>query len=99
MTGKTEIRDEYNKDIDKAVKILKDAGCEEIYLFGFLARGEVRENADIDLAIRGCPEGEYFSLIGKLIIELEHSVELVNLDQADDFAELLEEEGELIHVG
>ncbi len=99
MTGKTEIRDEYKKDIDKAVKILKDAGCKEIYLFGSLARGEDGKNADIDLAIRGCPEGEYFSLIGKLIIELEHSVDLVNLDQADDFAELLEEEGELIHVG
>ncbi|SDM49692.1 nucleotidyltransferase family protein [Halarsenatibacter silvermanii] len=98
MLDKKEIADEYKNDINKAIEILKDAGCEEIYLFGSLARGEDRKNADIDLAIRGCPEGVYFSLIGKLIIELEHSVDLVNLDKANDFAELLEDEGELVHV-
>lgn len=62
----------YKKDIEKAVKILKEAGCTEIFLFGSIAEGNMKGASDIDLAVRGCPEGMFFRLIGKLTLELEH---------------------------
>lgn len=37
-----------------------EAGCSEIFLFGSLASGEVGDKSDIDLAIRGCPQGKFF---------------------------------------
>lgn len=88
----------YKKDVEKAVKILKKEGCKDIYLFGSLAEGDVKEESDIDLAIKGCPSGKYFNLIGKLMLELDHSVDLVNLDKDDDFASFLTTEGELLYV-
>lgn len=88
----------YKKDIEKAIKILKKEGCKDIYLFGSLAEGKMREKSDIDLAIKGCPSGKYFNLIGKLMLELDHAVDLVNLDKDDDFASFLTKEGELIYV-
>jgi predicted nucleotidyltransferase len=88
----------YRDDITKAVGILKAEGCKEVYLFGSLAEGRVDECSDIDLAIRGCPPGKFFELLGKLLLELSHSVDLVNLDKKSDFAQFIEREGALINV-
>jgi predicted nucleotidyltransferase len=89
---------EYQEDIDKAVKILKDEGCREMFLFGSLAEGRINESSHIDLAVKGCPPGKFFKLLGKLLLELNHSVDLVNLDQKSDLVQFIEREGVLIHV-
>jgi len=89
----------YQKDVSRAAEILKTAGCTEIFLFGSLATGKVRENSDIDLAIRGCPRGKFFQLLGKLLLELDHPVDLVNLDRQDAFSRYLEKEGGLLQIG
>jgi len=88
----------YQKDVKRAVDILKTAGCTEVFLFGSLTTGTVRENSDIDLAIRGCPKGNFFRVLGKLMLELDHPVDLVNLDKQDAFARYLEMEGRLLAI-
>jgi predicted nucleotidyltransferase len=88
----------YERDVEQAVEILKAGGCTQVFLFGSLASGEVRRGADIDLAVRGCPRGDFFYLLGRLLLELEHSVDLVSLDRDDPFARYLEEEGELLRI-
>lgn len=92
------ISEEYHSDINIAINILKEAGCTEIYLFGSLAKGDVNINSDIDLAIRGCSSDKYFKVLGKLLLELKHPVDLINLDREDDFPKHLEKEGELVYV-
>ncbi len=89
----------YQRDIQRAVEILKQAGCTDVFLFGSLTTGKVREGTDIDLAIRGCPKGKFFQLLGKLMFELDHPVDLVNLDRKDAFANFLEREGGLHLIG
>ena len=37
------------KDVSRAVRILKDGGCSKIFLFGSAAAGKVRDGSDIDL--------------------------------------------------
>jgi predicted nucleotidyltransferase len=100
MTVNTDYKlpDEYKKDIDKAVKILKNGGCKNIYLFGSITTGNYNKKSDIDLAIRGCPNGKFFHLLGKLLIELKYSVDLVNLDSRDAFSTYLEKKGELKQI-
>lgn len=98
MYQKFQISETYQKDIHRAIEILKEAGCSEIFLFGSLASGEVGDKSDIDLAIRGCPQGKFFHLLGKLLLELDYPVDLVNLDRQDAFAQYLEKEGELIQI-
>ncbi len=89
----------FERDVHRATKILRDAGCTEIFLFGSAATGKPRAESDLDLAVRGCPRGEFFHLLGSLLIELDHSVDLVNLDAKDAFARRLEAEGALVRVG
>jgi predicted nucleotidyltransferase len=99
MEAKAQLPEIYQRDVRRAVEILKEAGCSQVFLFGSLAAGRVHEGSDIDLAVRGCPKGKFFHLLGKLLLELYHSVDLVSLDRQDDFARYLEQEGELLQVG
>jgi len=99
MKEEMQLPESYREDVRRAVEILKEAGCTEVFLFGSLIEGKEREGSDIDLAIRGCPKGSFFHLLGKLLLELDHPVDLVNLDRQDAFARYLEEEGELLQIG
>jgi len=99
MEEKVKIPKVYQKDVRRAVKILKEAGCTHIFLFGSLAGGKVRDGSDIDLAIRGCPKGKFFHLLGQLLLELDHRVDLVDLGRQDAFTRYLEERGELLQIG
>lgn len=89
----------HRRSLQRAVEILQQAGCAQIFLFGSLATGQIATDSDIDLAVRGCPKGQFFHLLGQLILELDHPVDLISLDNQDTFARYLEQEGELIRVG
>ena len=87
------------KDLQQAVRILKDAGCSAVYLFGSRATGNFHDQSDIDLAIQGCPEGRFFRLVGQLYMELDTRIDLVDLDnQEDPFARRLLASGELVPI-
>jgi predicted nucleotidyltransferase len=89
----------YHADIERAVHILKEGGCREVFLFGSLATGEFGNTPDIDLAVTGCPKGTFFQLAGKLAWELEHAFGLVDLESDDLFSQYLRKRGGLIKVG
>jgi len=99
MNDRVRLPETYRKDVRRAVEILKGAGCTDVFLFGSLATGEIKDKSDIDLAIRGCPKGRFFHLLGRLLLELDYPVDLVNLDRQDAFARYLEKEGELLQIG
>jgi len=92
------IAESYKADIDRAVQILKEEGCTEIYVFGSVATGETHANSDIDLAVRGCPPGRFFHTLGRLMMKLDHSVDLVDLDSADPFAQFLQQKRRLFRI-
>ena len=91
--------EDFRADIGRAVSILKSAGCSEVYVFGSAAEGVVREESDIDLAVKGCPRGRFFYLLGRLLMELNRSVDLVDLDAGDSFVRHLQTEETLVRVG
>jgi len=93
------IPEAFRPDIERAVEILKEGGCSEVFLFGSLAEGCSWEGADIDLAVRGRPPQNFFRALGQLLTELKHSVDLVDLDENSPFSRFLEKEGTLIRVG
>lgn len=82
-----------------ATKILKNAGCTEIYLFGSQATGKANENSDVDLGIRGLGNKPFFGLHYDLEQALKMKVDLVDFDYQKDFFELLKNVGELKKIG
>ncbi len=89
---------DFQKDLKTAIKILQDAGCTEIFIFGSVAHGELRSDSDIDIAIKGCPQGLFFRLLGILLVTLEHSVDLIDLDSGARFNDFLIKHEELVRV-
>lgn len=88
----------YQQNLQEAIRILKQSGCTDIFVFGSLAANKVNQHSDIDLAVRGCPKGKFFQVLGKLLIELDVPVDLVNLESRDPFAHYLAQEGDLVQV-
>jgi predicted nucleotidyltransferase len=85
--------------IAQAVLVLKAAGAREVYLFGSAARGQVREDSDIDLAVSGLPPELFYRAGAAAEDALGRSLDLVDLDEITPFTQYLKEERELQRVG
>jgi predicted nucleotidyltransferase len=86
-------------DVIRGVEILKRAGCREVYLLGSVAEDKVRPESDIDFAVKGCPRARFFGLQGDLLMELDRSADLIDLDVDPDLTSFLERETRLLRVG
>lgn len=99
ITNEASLPESHRQDIERAVRILREGGCTEVLLFGSAAEGRLKPGSDLDIAVRGCPPGSYFALLGRLLRELDHPVDLVMLDGKDPFGEHLQKEGRLAPIG
>ena len=98
MDGLPNLTGNAKESLEKAVRILKEEGCTEVYVFGSVARGEGREESDIDLAVKGCREAGFFHVFGRLLMALDCPVDLVDLDADDPFVQHLEQQGRLRRI-
>ncbi|MFH1570141.1 MAG: nucleotidyltransferase domain-containing protein [Gemmatimonadota bacterium] len=99
MTAPTAIPEEYRADVERAVTICRSEGCREVYVFGSVAAGRHGPRSDLDIGVRGCHPERFYRLLGRLMDELAHPVDLVDLDLETRVTEFLEQEGQLLHVG
>jgi predicted nucleotidyltransferase len=56
---------DFSESIAAAAAALKAAGAREVYLFGSAAKGTLRENSDVDLAVSGLPPEVFFHGMAK----------------------------------
>ena len=87
-----------NREIDTIVEIIKEAGGKEAYIFGSVARGEDTEVSDIDVGVRGVPKDLFFKLSGRIMLALNRTVDLVDLDEETRFTKRLFENEVLARV-
>jgi predicted nucleotidyltransferase len=93
-----ELPEIFIKDIEKAISILKEIGFKELFIFGSLVNNKFYDKSDIDLAVKGIPDDKFFYAIGKLDMELDHKVDLINLDKKSDFNDLILRSKELLKI-
>jgi predicted nucleotidyltransferase len=89
----------YRQDIENATKLLKNEGCESIFLFGSLVTGKIHDNSDIDIGIKGYPTGKFFKLYSKLYFNFDNKIDLVDFDTNEDFYLMLNKIGEVVQIG
>lgn len=90
----------YKKDIERAIKILKDNGAKEVFIFGSIVEGKFDENSDIDIAVKGLKESEFYRVASILMFELENEMDLIDLDDKEDsFSQMITKVGGLLKVG
>jgi predicted nucleotidyltransferase len=96
MIGKKE---DLNELITKASEILKSFGATEVYLFGSATTEKFTDDSDIDLAVSGLPPADFYKALGRTMAGIQHSVDLIDLDEGNDFVKFLRTHGELHRVG
>lgn len=90
----------YQEDIKKAIQILKNNGAKEVFIFGSIANGKFNENSDIDIAVKGLNENEFYKVASILMFELENKFDLIDLDDKENrFSQMLLNIGGLLKVG
>ena len=91
--------DSRDVDVPEAfAKDLREEGCQEIFLFGSLATGEVTRSSDIDLAIKSYPKQKFFRIYGRLMSRMDHGFDLVDFDSDRSMFEVLERIGEIRRI-
>lgn len=85
----------HSQDVEKAVRIFREEGCREVYLFGSIAIGSSTDSSDIDFGIRGFPRDQFFRIYGRLLSELEHDADLVDFERETAMFDALSAIGEI----
>lgn len=88
----------FQEDLKRAVGILREEGCREIYLFGSLATGRASETSDIDLGIRCYPKDKFFRIYGRLMMDIDHRFDLVDFEINDSMFDVLTRVGEVQRI-
>lgn len=86
------------KAVTAAANLLRNLGATQVFIFGSAARGELRPDSDVDLAVTGLPSQVYFSAVSKASDLLGRPVDLVDLDDSTPLVRYLLGSGELVHV-
>jgi predicted nucleotidyltransferase len=89
----------YQKDIESVKSLLKNEGCEAIFLFGSLVTGKIRDNSDIDIGIKGLPKGKFLEVYSRLYFDMENNIDLIDFDTNSDFFSMLNSIGEVVQIG
>ena len=87
------------QSIDQLVAVLKSSGAKTVYLFGSAAKGTMRSDSDLDLAVSGLPAENFFKALSAASNLVDRSIHLIDLDEVTPFTQYLIEEGELQRVG
>jgi predicted nucleotidyltransferase len=89
----------YRKDIEIAMNLLKNEGCQSIYLFGSLVTGKNHDESDIDIGIKGLPKGKFFETCARVYFAIDNDIDIVDFDNNVDFYNLLNRQGEVVEIG
>ena len=86
------------KAVMAAANLLRGLGATQVFIFGSAAKGEMRPDSDVDLAVTGLPSQVYLSAISKASDLLGRPVDLVDLDDPTPLVRYLLGSGELVRV-
>jgi predicted nucleotidyltransferase len=90
--------EDISSELIKAVNILRMEGVKKVILFGSLAKKHFRDHSDIDLACEGLEDRRFFSVFGKLLLNINKPLDLIDINDADEFfANRVKEEGIVLY--
>ena len=92
------IPSKYRKDIGIATNLLKNEGCQSIYLFGSMVTGKIHDGSDIDIWYKRTPKRKIFDVYSRLYFDIENKIDLVDFDANMDFYSMLNKIGEVVQI-
>jgi predicted nucleotidyltransferase len=69
----------FKRELDRIVDISKEFGAKKVLLFGSCVE-DISAGRDIDVAVSGIKPEDFFKFYGKVSMEVENEVDIVDLD-------------------
>ncbi|MCP5048478.1 MAG: nucleotidyltransferase domain-containing protein [bacterium] len=94
-----EMKRDLRTKLNEIVDYLKASGCSKIVLFGSMAEGMHHLNSDIDIAVSGISNKEFFKAVASLSFIVKHRVDLVDFeDLPSNYRKNIEANGVLLYA-
>ena len=88
------------QDFLKTNNYLQDEHVLGVLFYGSYKHGLNNQNSDIDIAVRGLNEKDFYRVASILMFELENEIDLIDLDDKENrFSQMLLKVGGLLKVG
>lgn len=75
--------------IRRAAQLLIERGAKDVYVFGSVLAGPLREDSDVDFAVTGLPAGIFFRAMAETAGIVGRPVDIVDLDRDPEIAQSL----------
>jgi predicted nucleotidyltransferase len=82
----------------QAARLFRDMGASQVFMFGSAAKGHLRPDSDIDMAVSGLPPRVYFSAVNQASELVGRPVDLMDLDDDTPLVRYVRANGDLVRV-
>ena len=82
----------------QAARLFRDMGASQVFMFGSAAKGQLRPDSDIDMAVSGLPPRVYFSAVNQASELVGRPVDLMDLDDDTPLVRYVRANGDLVRV-
>ena len=72
-----EMNETVANSISRLVAVLKSSGAKTVYVFGSAAKGAMRDDSDVDLAVSGLPPENFFKALSAASSVLDRPIHLM----------------------
>lgn len=85
-------------DLNQILSILKKYDADKVLLYGSVARGDDKDDSDLDICVDGLDSRYFFKALGECMMNSEHSVSVIDMKNASGyFRERILSEGKIVY--
>ncbi len=89
---------DFRKELDQVVHILGNYNARRVILYGSVARGDFRDDSNLDICVEGLDSTLFFRALGECLIAIERPVSLVDFANTYGyFRQRIVDEGKVIY--
>jgi len=85
-------------DLNQILSVLKKYDADKVLLYGSVARGDYKDDSDLDICVEGLDNRYFFRAVGECMMKSEHSVSVIDMNNTSGyFRERILREGRIIY--